>query len=267
MADRTSDTSSAGDKPVAPIRELPRDELRAYADLLGIELREGTDDAQLIAAVEDRLKLIESLPREQMLEAVVWARQPVKKSATKIDLVREILQIKRVRFAGLSTEALRAMALIHGCDVEPDDGRDQLRRKLKRREGFWHKFRRKRRALFGKMIAKMVGDGHSDEYRFLPEERRPLSLKERIEDEGVVSGLTGRLRGAADTYVKEKLDEIEARIDRKLEEIDRRLAEWRDREIINRMRIIKITLFASVVVALLSLAYVYVKANFLTWLP
>lgn len=42
------------------------------------------------------------------------------------------------------------------------------------------------------------------------------------------------------------------------------LAEWRDREIINRMRIIKIALFASVVVALLSLAYVYVRAHFLT---
>jgi hypothetical protein len=111
------------------------------------------------------------------------------------------------------------------------------------------------------MIAGIVGDD-SKRYRFLPEEQRPLSLRERIEDEGVVGGLTGKLQGVADDYVARKLDEIEARIDRKLEEIDQRLAEWRDREIINRMRIIKITLFASVVVALLSLAYTWLKGYF-----
>ena len=53
--------------------------------------------------------------------------------------------------------------------------------------------------------------------------------------------------------------EIEARIDRKLDEIDRRLGEWRDREITNRLKIIKITLIASVFVLLLSLGYNYLK--------
>ena len=41
--------------------------------------------------------------------------------------------------------------------------------------------------------------------------------------------------------------------------IDARLGEWRDREIRNRLRIVKITLLASIVVALLSLGYNYVK--------
>ena len=42
-------------------------------------------------------------------------------------------------------------------------------------------------------------------------------------------------------------------------EIDRRLAEWRDKEIANRIRILKITLWASVIVAVVSLVYSYIK--------
>jgi tetrahydromethanopterin S-methyltransferase subunit G len=75
----------------------------------------------------------------------------------------------------------------------------------------------------------------------------------------VVGGIARTIRGVADGYVHEKLDEIEARIDRKLDEIDRRLGEWRDREIVNRLKIIKITLIASVFVFLLSLGYNYLK--------
>ena len=45
---------------------------------------------------------------------------------------------------------------------------------------------------------------------------------------------------------------------RKLDEIDRRLSEWRDKEIANRIRILKITLWASVIVAGISLLYSYV---------
>ena len=41
--------------------------------------------------------------------------------------------------------------------------------------------------------------------------------------------------------------------------IDRRLAEWRDKEIANRIRILKITLWVSVIVAGVSLIYLYIK--------
>ena len=44
--------------------------------------------------------------------------------------------------------------------------------------------------------------------------------------------------------------------------IDRRLAEWRDKEIANRIRILKITLWASVIVGAFSLIYSYVKETF-----
>ena len=63
------------------------------------------------------------------------------------------------------------------------------------------------------------------------------------------------------------MDEIEARIDRKLDEIDRRLSEWRDKEIANRIRILKVTLWASVIVAVCSLIYSYLKIYWISWLP
>ena len=43
-----------------------------------------------------------------------------------------------------------------------------------------------------------------------------------------------------------------------LDEIDRRLGEWRDKEIANRIKILKITLWASVIVGIVSLIYAYV---------
>ena len=87
-------------------------------------------------------------------------------------------------------------------------------------------------------------------------------MKQEIEEAGLIGGITNRLKKTADSYVNQKLDEIEARIDRKLDEIDRRLAEWRDKEIANRIRILKITLWASVIVGVFSLMYSYVKVYF-----
>ena len=69
---------------------------------------------------------------------------------------------------------------------------------------------------------------------------RPTRIREEIEQSGLFGGLANRVKKSADSYVNQKLDEIEARIDRKLDEIDRRLAEWRDKEIANRIRILKI---------------------------
>ena len=88
------------------------------------------------------------------------------------------------------------------------------------------------------------------------------TIKEDIEEAGLVGGITNRIKKTADAYLNQKLDEIEGRIDRKLDEIDRRLAEWRDKEIANRIRILKITLWASVIVAIVSLIYSYVMEVF-----
>ena len=120
-----------------------------------------------------------------------------------------------------------------------------------------------RRRITGSIVSKIISavdpEGKGT-YQFLPEEGGP-SLREEIEHSGLMGGVARRLKGAADEYVAEKLDEIERRIDRKLDEIDRRLCEWRDREVSHRLRIIKITLAASVLVALLSLLYDYLRAH------
>jgi hypothetical protein len=128
--------------------------------------------------------------------------------------------------------------------------------------------------LLGSIVSNIVGDNESPtDYQFLPPapgagpsasaapppSESAATLKDEIEEAGLFGGIASRLKKNADQYLNQKLDEIEARIDRKLDDIDRRLAEWRDREIANRIRILKITLWASVIVGIVSLIYSYVK--------
>lgn len=88
---------------------------------------------------------------------------------------------------------------------------------------------------------------------------------------GMLHGVAERLRGAADTYIAAKLDEIEARVDAKLdhieeridakiEELNEQLAELRDQELTHRLRILKITLIFTVIVAAISLGYRWVTS-------
>lgn len=78
------------------------------------------------------------------------------------------------------------------------------------------------------------------------------------------------LRGAADSYIAAKLDEIEARVDMKLDEINERidekietlekqLAELRDQELRHRLHLLKITLVFTMLVAVLSLVYKWIS--------
>jgi hypothetical protein len=123
--------------------------------------------------------------------------------------------------------------------------------------------------MLGSLVAKVVGESDSSsEYQFLPSEDsdapataadgRSPTIKEDIEESGLFGGISNRIKKTADAYLNQKLDEIEGRIDRKLDEIDRRLAEWRDKEIANRLKILKITLWASVIVGAFSLIYSYI---------
>jgi hypothetical protein len=133
------------------------------------------------------------------------------------------------------------------------------------RESFRQILRRKRRKFLGRIVSNLVGENppprpHDDD----PDERGPNGIKGHIEESGLWGGIASRIKQTADEYLHEKLDEIESRIDHKLEEIDNRLSEWRDKEIANRLRIIKITLWASVIVAIISLIYAWLKVYFLT---
>ena len=245
----------------ASLTQLPTDELWRYARDLGLLLEPGTGRSELLGAIRTRQELLGTLDREAMLDVVVWGRIPVRRSATKEQLARDIATLAPQRFSGLSDRGLRALALLRDAEVRDGDDRAAIEQRLRRRSGIWARLRRRRRAMMGSLLARVVdGAARDDAYRFLPEDEGS-SLKETIEDVGVVGGIARKLRGAADSYVHEKLDEIERRIDRKLDEIDERLGAWRDREIRNRLRLVKITLITTIIVAAISLGYDYIKTR------
>jgi hypothetical protein len=242
------------------LSDLPRDELLRYAQALGLHVAEKTPDGELLRLVRERQELLDSLDRGVLVELIKWTRRAVHENASKEELAREIAQSRKMTFDGLSQPALYALARLRSVECPPTEDADALSRRLRKAESWGEMFRRKRNAWLGGLIGRYVL-GQSEpaetdqEYKFLPPDQRPPTFQEEVEDRGLIGSLTGRIKGAADDYVREKLDEIEKRIDRKLDEIDRRLSEWRDRELVNRLRIIKITLAASVLVAMLSLGY------------
>jgi hypothetical protein len=256
--------------PAAPQRqlsELPKDELNHLAEEFGLDSTQFKSRQDLVAAIHSRRQLIASMNRDAMLDVVRWGRRPITANATKEQIAQEIARIRLMRFAGLSQRGLMVLAQMRDIEVGENEPVPSLVRKLKRKEGLFHKLNRKRRAVLGGMVASMIGETESAaDYQFLPAETtspdvvppRTSTIKEDIEESGLIGGITNRLKKNADAYLNQKLDEVEARIDRKLDEIDRRLAEWRDKEIANRIKILKITLWASVVVGAFSLIYSYV---------
>jgi hypothetical protein len=218
--------------------------------------------------------MIAAMDRDAMLEVVRWGRRPVTVNATKEQIAFEIARISSMRFAGLSHRGLFVLARFRGLRLNGDEPVPVLIRKLKKQEGFFSKLNRKRRAMMGAMVANMIGESEAaSEYQFLPPSGssssgttggtpRSATIKEEIEESGLLGGLANRVKKTADQYLNQKLDEIEARIDRKLDEIDRRLAEWRDKEVANRIRILKITLWVSVIVGAFSLLYSWLQIYF-----
>jgi hypothetical protein len=248
--------------------DLPSDELNHLAENFGLDPTDFKTKQHLVVALHDRRQLIASMDRDAMLDVVRWGRRPIPINAGKEQIAIEISRIHVMRFDGLSGRGLSVLAMMRGIKVEGTDTPDRILRKLRKQEGFFKRLNRKRRAWIGGMISSMLGEPEpSTEYQFLPAQpgaNAPVTsarstVKDEIEEAGVIGGLTSRLKKSADSYLNQKLDEIEARIDRKLDEIDRRLAEWRDKEIANRVRIMKITLWVSVIVALISLIYSYVQ--------
>ena len=197
-----------------------------------------------------------------MLEVVARGRRPVGESAGKEELARQTAQIPRMSFTGLSCAGLYVLACCAASPWRPTCRPPGLIAALKAHEGLFQKLTRKRRRLMGKLVGRPPGG------RFgavqVPAGGGTQAQPQGYDrgGRGLVRGLADKLRGEADDYIAAKLDEIEARIDRKLDEIDRRLAQWRDQEIANRLRIIKITLGASVIVSFISVAYAWVAKHF-----
>jgi len=271
-------TSVPSTKPTAPLSgfsrqlaDLPRAELEHLAEEYGLDGSDFKTPQHLIAALHERRQLIAAMDRDAMLDVIRWGRRPVTANASNELLAQQIAKIKTMRFAGLSQRGLAVLAQMRGLPVQGDEPVPHIVRKLKRQEGLFQKLNRKRRAMIGGWVSSLIGENDTQDYKFLPaaeaakattESKRSGTIKEEIEESGLLGGLTNRIKKSADSYVNQKLDEIEARIDRKLDEIDRRLAEWRDKEIANRLRILKITLWASVIVGAFSLIYSYIKVYF-----
>jgi hypothetical protein len=263
--------------PARQLQDLPKDELEALAEQFGLDPSRYQTVQHLIAALHERRQVIAGLEREAMLDVIRWARRPVPLNAAQEQLAQEIVRITTMRFSGLSQRGLVALARLRGVGAHPDDDVPTLVKKLRKQEGFFRRVARKQRRMLGSLVARVLGEeANSSDYQFLPPQdaqqpaRAPgadagpaSSLKEAIEEQGLFGGIAGRIKKSADSYVNQKLDEIEARIDRKLDEIDRRLGEWRDKEIANRIRILKITLWASVIVGVVSLLYSYLKVYWL----
>ena len=266
--------------PRQQLGDLPVEELQSIAEEFGLDARKITDKPELIAAIHKRRQLIASLDRAALIDAVHWAGKTPPVGAANEQLAIEIVQHRSMRFTGLSDRGLLALALLRGCALDGVSSREELIKQLKKQEGLYSKFKRKTRGWVGKRIGYLIGDettaatpADSPATATSGQSPRPAdvggprkqALKEEIEEAGFFSGIANRVKRQADGYVNQKLDEIEARIDRKLDEIDRRLAEWRDKEIANRIRILKITLWVSVVVAVISLMYSYVKVEGKRW--
>jgi hypothetical protein len=260
--------------PSRQLADMPHEELVALAEEVGLEGRAYRTEQELVTAVHERRQLIASMNRDAMIELAKWGRRPLHLNATREQIAQEIVKIRSMRFGGLSASALLILAQLRNTSGNPGDSIPELVRKLKKQETFFSRLARKKRAVLGSLVSTMIGEHRAeDDYQFVPPAGESgsstatgqgrASIKEDIEDAGVFGGIAGRIKKSADAYLNQKLDEIEARIDRKLDEIDRRLAEWRDKEIANRLRILKITLWASVIVSLVSLIYFYLKIYFL----
>jgi hypothetical protein len=272
--------AAANASPTRQLSDMPREELNYLAEEFGLNPDDYKTPQHLVAALHDRRQMIAGLDREAMLDVIRWGRRPIALNATNEHVAQEIARIRSMRFHGLSQRGLVVLCRMRGIDAHVNDPIPDLVKKLKKQEGFFAKISRKRRAFVGSIVANMIGEsGKNAEYQYVPPgpggaqqssgtatqprpappASGPSSLKQDIEESGLFGGLTNRIKKTADNYLNQKLDEVEARIDRKLDEIDRRLAEWRDKEIANRIRILKITLWASVIVAAVSLVYSYIK--------
>lgn len=241
-----------------PYPSASDDQLRNEALSLGADLSSTSTRAETLDALARQKRLIASFDENVLVELATWAHLPLPPAAQSLttrkeNLARTVLTLRTMRFAGLSIDALRTLALLRGIPLRGDEPVQAIVAALAESESLSHKLQRKSRSFLGKMAEKFLAPN-------APPGTKPL--RHHIEDHGLLTGLSASLKSSADAYVSEKLDEIEARIDRKLDEIDRRLADWRDREIANRIRILKITLWASLAISALSLLYVYLKAHF-----
>ena len=188
------------------LSELPLDELIHYGRSLGLMLSNDTPQGEALRLVRDRQELLIELERDALLDVVVWLRSPVRRTANKEQLAAVIAQHEPARYDGLSDRGLRAIGALRGLTAEERETRADLEIRLRRMGGPRARWRRARRWVVGHLVDRLVkgqrGPQDGEHYRFLPEEDASPSLREEIEQTGLVGGVARKLKGAADDYIK-----------------------------------------------------------------
>src|SRR4051794_34469054 len=162
----------AGTLPTRQLSEMPRDELDHLAEEYGLDPTRYKTRQHLVVALHERRQLIAAIDGEAMRDAVRWGRRPVTVNATKEQIAQEIARLGSMKFAGLSQRGLVGLARMRGVPCGEGDAVPLLIKRLKRQEGLFSKINRKRRAMLGSLVSRIVGDdttGAAD-YQFLPGE-------------------------------------------------------------------------------------------------
>jgi hypothetical protein len=205
--------------------------------------------------------MLEEIHRGALHDLAAWAGVDVSAEESAAALLARIATAGDAPFEQLSTRGLRLLAEAREIPIESETSRVELIRRLRRARSWRDSWRAHRRRMAGSLISRALsttpGPGPAGPIHSGGAER----LKQRVQRHGVVAGIAGELRGAADSYVAQKLDEIERRVDAKLDQIDDRLRQWRDREVATRLRLLKLTLIVAILVALISLGYDYVRQS------
>ena len=247
--------------------EQQRNSVESVADLtrrarrLGMVVKSSWSDEQLTERLAERCRQIEDLDWGGLMDIMTWAKHSVPTRPDKLAVAQIIIAHRRTHYQGLSHRGLMALAVLRNVPARDTDTAKKIISRLKRNEGLWGYALRKRDKWLGSMLSELIDAEREAQESIQPDQTQKPTLQDHIEQKGLIGGLGSGLRGVADDYVREKMEEIETRIDHKLDEIDRRLAEWRNRELTNRLRLIKITLVVSVAIALLSLLYAYLRDN------
>ncbi|HRX85323.1 MAG TPA: hypothetical protein P5572_09925 [Phycisphaerae bacterium] len=195
------------------------------------------------------------IDRGALHDLAAWAGVAVSGSETDAELFARVQASDPAPFEELSTRGLRLLAQLRGLPEAEHADRDEIMRALKRARGWRGAWREQRRRVVGTLLSRALPNVSAPGPSGAVADEDAERLRRRIQREGVVAGIAGELRGAADDYIAHKLDEIEARVDRKLAEIDAKLSAWREREIAARVRVLKLTLIVTILVAVISLGY------------
>src|SRR6185437_7146284 len=97
----------------------------------GLDTRHFVDKSKLIIAIHERRQLIASLDRAALVDVLHWAGRSPLLGAANEQMAIEVVQIRSMRFAGLSDRGLFALALLRGCEVSKVQSRDDLIKALK----------------------------------------------------------------------------------------------------------------------------------------